>query len=145
MGELKTDQWVQFICFKTRIAIGEELFQETWIPLAKALHARGINSVALSQKVNAKDDSCDFVLITKTWWDAINAIKGAFPNGLQAASLNRVAISIAQVHDSLFFFCICSYCICNSVRSCNFLRARMVALSVKQMPLKRPGRITLPC
>jgi asparagine N-glycosylation enzyme membrane subunit Stt3 len=100
MGERKTDQWVQFICFKTRITIGEELFQETWIPLAKALQARGINSVVLSQKVNAKDDSNDFVLISKTWWDAINAIQGAFPDGLRAASSSRPrdAIFREQVH-----------------------------------------------
>ena len=99
MGERKTDQWVQFICFRTRLTIGEELFQETWIPLAKALQARGINSVVLSQKVNAKDDSNDFVLISKIWWDAIKAIQGAFPDGLHAASLSRprVNISTAQV------------------------------------------------
>ena len=99
MGERKTDQWVQFICFNLRVTIGEELFQETWIPLAKALQARGINSVVLSQKVNVKDDSKDSVLISKTWWDAINAIQAAFPGGLQAASINRSrdAISTVQV------------------------------------------------
>lgn len=99
MGQRKTDQWVQFICFKTRITIGEELFQETWIPLAKALQARGINSVVLSQKVNAKDDTNSFILICKTWWDAIKAIRTAFPTGFHAASLNtpRAAISTSQV------------------------------------------------
>ena len=99
MEERKTDQWVQFICFKTRISIGEDLFQETWIPLAKTLQARSINSIILSQKCNAKDDSNDFVLISKVWWDAKNAIQSAFPDGLHTASLNRprAAISIAQV------------------------------------------------
>jgi hypothetical protein len=99
MGERKTEQWAQFICFKLRVTIGEELFQETWIPRAKALQARGINSVVLSQKVNAKDDSNDSVLISKTWWNAVNAIQAAFPRGLHAASMNgpRDAISTAQV------------------------------------------------
>ena len=105
MGEHKSDQWVQFICFKTRIAINEELIQETWIPLARGLQARGINSIVLSQKVNAKDDSNDFVLISKTWWDAVNAIRGAFPDGLQVASSSepRAAISTAQVQYYLNF------------------------------------------
>lgn len=99
MGERNTDQWVQFICFKTRISIGEDLFQETWIPLAKTLQARSISSVILSQKVNAKDDSNDFILISKAWWDAKNAIQSVFPDGLHAASLNRprAAISTVQV------------------------------------------------
>ena len=100
MGEHKTDQLVQFICFKTRITIGEDLFQETWIPLAKTLQARSINSVILSQKVDAKDNSNDFVLISKASWDAKNAIQSVFPHGLHSASpINqpRAAISISQV------------------------------------------------
>ncbi|XP_046846914.1 uncharacterized protein LOC124440562 [Xenia sp. Carnegie-2017] len=81
MGEPFKNQWAQFVFFKTRMTISDDIFQETWIPQAKALKARGINSIILSQKINAKNDMTDIVFMSKTWWDALSAFQKSFPQG----------------------------------------------------------------
>ena len=102
MGENKlTTKWAQFVCFKPKATISEDLFQETWIPLAKAFRARGIELIILSGKANVQDLS-DYHFISKTLWHSKDAILAAFPNGLVLISSSfRAPVTAAQVIDVL--------------------------------------------
>ncbi|XP_048579479.1 uncharacterized protein LOC116616096 [Nematostella vectensis] len=89
------DSFAQFVFFKTAGNVPAELFQQSWIPIAKGFLARGITNIILSARVGPQSDLSKFTFVSKNWWDSVTAIKGTFPKGLPGPS-KKGNINVSQ-------------------------------------------------
>ena len=97
-------EYVQFVCFKTAGNVPSELFQQSWIPIARSFIARGINTIILSEKVSLQSDLSPYRFVSKNWWESLTAVKLTFPQGLPPPS-GRGHITASQVCFSLLCDC----------------------------------------
>lgn len=89
--------FVQFVCFRTVGPVPLDLFQQSWIPFAEELFARGIKTIILSEKLPLNGDFSPSKFIAKNYWASITAVKRTFEKGLPSPS-SRGHITVFQVN-----------------------------------------------
>lgn len=90
------EHFAQIVTFNTAGGLPSDLLQQTWVPLGKSFHVRGIKNIVISERLHIPGEFNPYKCVTKHWWDSKKAVEIIFPNGVPVPA-TRGHITVSNV------------------------------------------------